>query len=330
MKRRRIAVAAVALVALAAAAWLLFFREASAEDLAAAGTVEATSADLGFQVPGRIASTMVDEGEQVGAGDVLAQLDAAELEAAHAAAVAQAATARAQLAELEEGARPEERTQAGAALDAAEQRLEDARRSLERTRRLEAGGAVSREALEQATTAYEIMRAQAVQAREQLQLVATGPRRERIDAARAHVAAAQAAVRQVEATLANTTIRAPFAGLVTVRHREAGETVAAGQPVLTLMNPADRWVRIYVREDRVGQVAIGQPARITSDSHPDTAFAGRVVHIAAEAEFTPRNVQTAEERVKLVYAVKVQITGDQALALKPGVPADVVLEAPSR
>ena len=308
---RRIPIAIGVLLLVAAAAWLLFGRSPSAGDvLEAAGTVEATTADLGFQAPGRIATVDAEEGARVSAG---------------AAAVAQLETARAQLRELERGARPEELAQARAAVVAADQKLEEARRDLDRTRRLEAGGAVSREALERVETAHVVAQTQAAQAREQLRLVQTGPRSERIEAARAQVAAAEAMVAQVDATLSNASIVAPFAGVVTVRHREPGETVAAGQPVVTLMNPADRWVRIYVREDRVGRVALGQPARITTDSHRDTEFSGRVVHIASEAEFTPRNVQTEEERVKLVYAVKVQVTGDDALALKPGVPADVVL-----
>lgn len=323
---RRIPIAIGVLLLVAAAAWLLFGRSPSAGDvLEAAGTVEATTADLGFQAPGRIATVDVDEGVRVSAGDLIAKLDVAELDARRAAAVAQLETARAQLRELERGARPEELAQARAAVVAADQKLEEARRDLDRTRRLEAGGAVSREALERVETAHVVAQTQAAQAREQLRLVQTGPRSERIEAARAQVAAAEAMVAQVDATLSNASIVAPFAGVVTVRHREPGETVAAGQPVVTLMNPADRWVRIYVREDRVGRVALGQPARITTDSHRDTEFSGRVVHIASEAEFTPRNVQTEEERVKLVYAVKVQVTGDDALALKPGVPADVVL-----
>jgi len=323
---RRIPIAIGVLLLVAAAAWLLFGRSPSAGDvLEAAGTVEATTADLGFQAPGRIATVDVDEGARVSAGDLIAKLDVAELDARRAAAVAQLETARAQLRELERGARPEELAQARAAVVAADQKLEEARRDLDRTRRLEAGGAVSREALERVETAHVVAQTQAAQAREQLRLVQTGPRSERIEAARAQVAAAEAMVAQVDATLSNASIVAPFAGVVTVRHREPGETVAAGQPVVTLMNPADRWVRIYVREDRVGRVALGQPARITTDSHRDTEFSGRVVHIASEAEFTPRNVQTEEERVKLVYAVKVQVTGDDALALKPGVPADVVL-----
>ncbi|HEU5207992.1 MAG TPA: HlyD family efflux transporter periplasmic adaptor subunit [Longimicrobiales bacterium] len=329
--KRRIPIAVAVVLLLGLAAWLLFGRSASASDtLEASGTVEATTADLGFQAPGRIAEVNAEEGARVGAGALLAKLDVAELDARRAAAVAQLETARAQLAELERGARPEELAQARAAVAAADQKLEEARRDFERTRRLEAGGAVSREALERVETAHVVARSQASQAREQLQLVQSGPRSERIDAARAQVAAAQAAVAQVDATLSNAKIVAPFAGVVTERHREPGETVGAGQPVVTLMNPADRWVRIYVREDRVGRVSLGQPARITTDSHPDSEFTGRVVHIASEAEFTPRNVQTEEERVKLVYALKVQIAGDDALALKPGVPADVVLVSDAR
>src|SRR5690606_22959604 len=323
---RRIPVAVAVIMLLVLAGWLLFGRSASADGvLDASGTVEATSADLGFQVPGRIAQMNAQEGTRVGAGDVLAQLDVAELDARRSVAVAQLGTARAQLAELERGARPEELAQARAAVAAADQKADEARRDLERTRRLEAGGAVSREVLERVETVHVVSQSQAAQAREQLQLVQRGPRSERIDAARAQVAAAEAAVAQVDATRANATVLAPFAGVVTVRHREPGESVGAGQPVVTLMNPDDRWVCIYVREDRIGRVSLGQPAHITSDSHPGTAFDGRVVHIASEAEFTPRNVQTDEERVKLVYAVKVQIVADAALALKPGVPADVAL-----
>src|SRR5690606_6934429 len=162
---------------------------------------------------------------------------------------------------------------------------------------------------------------------EQLALVRSGARRERVDAQRAAVRQAEAAVAQAQAMLSNARIRAPFAGIVTVRHRQPGEAVSPGMPVVTLMAPADRWVRSYVREDRVGRVSLGQRAEIRADAYPDRRYDGRVVFIAGGAEFTPRNVQTAEERVKLVYAVKVAIEGDSALELKPGVPADVRLLA---
>lgn len=325
MNRRVIAVPVVlALVGLGA--WLAFRPGGDdAGALEASGTVEATEADLGFQVGGRIAEISVREGDRVEAGALLARLDDAELAARLVAAEAQLDAARQVLRELERGARPEELRQAEAAEAAARQRMDEAARMLARTRTLHEGGAVSAEDLERAETAHEVAAAQHRQAAEQLALVRSGARRERIDAQRAAVRQAEAAVAQAEAMLSNARIHAPFAGIVTVRHRQPGEAVSPGMPVLTLMDPADRWVRIYVREDRVGRVSLGQAAEIRADAYRDRRYDGRVVFIAGEAEFTPRNVQTAEERVKLVYAVKVAIAGDNALELKPGVPADVRL-----
>jgi HlyD family secretion protein len=152
-----------------------------------------------------------------------------------------------------------------------------------------------------------------------------GTRRERVAAQRAVVAQAEAGVAQIDALLSNAVVIIPFAGVVTLRHRQPGETVSPGLPVLTIMDPEDRWVRIYVREDRIGEVRLGQQASIRSDTYPDRSYSGEVVFIANEAEFTPRNVQTTEERVKLVYAVKVRISGDPSHDLKPGIPADVSL-----
>ena len=94
------------------------------------------------------------------------------------------------------------------------------------------------------------------------------------------------------------------------------------------MDPGDRWVRIYVSEERIGRVKLAAAATLTADSFPDREYRGRVESIATESEFTPRNVQTAEERVKLVYEVKVRIETDEGLDLKPGMPADVRLELP--
>jgi HlyD family secretion protein len=132
-------------------------------------------------------------------------------------------------------------------------------------------------------------------------------------------------VERAEASLAYAVITAPLSGIVTARHREPGEAVQAGAPVLTVLDPNDRWVRIYIREDEIGAVRLGAAAEISSDTYPDRIYQGEVVFIGSEAEFTPRNVQTAEERIKLVYPVKVRITGDPDFELKPGIPADVTL-----
>jgi HlyD family secretion protein len=297
---------------LAIAGYLLFRNSGDGDLLAASGTVEATEAGLGFQVPGRIQWVGPREGDRVQTGDTLAALDRTELSA-------RLAQARALLAELEAGARSEELAQAREAAGAAEDRLADAQRDFQRVQRLFQGGAVSQEALDKAKLALDVAQSQRDQAEQQLRLVETGPRKERI-------AAQRAAVAQAEAALANAAIISPFGGVVSIRDREPGETVGAGAPVVTLMNLADRWVRIYIREDRIGAVRIGQAATITTDTYPDKRYQGSVSFISSEAEFTPRNVQTAEERVKLVYAVKVRITGDPSNDLKPGMPADVRLE----
>jgi HlyD family secretion protein len=326
MKWKAPLIGVVVLVLLVLGAWLAFGRTRDdGATLFASGTVEATQADLGFQLGGRIERIAVQEGESVAAGAELARLEAAELEARRGAAEAQIEAARALLAELQHGARPEELRQANAAELAARERMQEASRLLERARALEAGGAVSREALDQAQSAYEIARAQHEQAREQQGMVRTGPRTERLAAQQAALRQAESALAQVDAALSNAVIRAPFAGIVTVRHRQPGEAVGPGAPVLTLMDTADRWVRIYVRQDAVGRVSLGQQASIRTDSDPSRTYSGRVTWISSQAEFTPRNVQTAEQRVRLVYAVRVAITDDTAMVLKPGLPADVTL-----
>jgi len=297
--------------------------------IVASGTVEITEADLGFQAPGRIDSIAVHEGDQVEAGAALAWLDRSELTAERHAAASQQASAAARLAELEAGSRSEEIAQAREMLRAATDRETNAAREAARAERLFAGGAISERQRDAAATASETAQADRAAAAERLQLLQAGPRSEQIAAQRAVVAQTASAVARVDAAIDQTVIRAPFAGRVTIRHREPGETIGPGAPVLSLSDPRDRWIRIYVRGDQVGRLTLGQEATITADAFPDRTYRGVVTFIADEAEFTPRSVQTTAERVKLVYRVKVRVTGDEAFDLKPGLPADVRLETPT-
>jgi HlyD family secretion protein len=315
----------LALIVVGMAPILAACGEGDTGEIRASGTVEATDADLGFQLAGRIESILVREGGSVQTGQEVAFLDREELLARRRAAEAQRDAARALLAEMESGFRPEEIEEGRAALRQAEERRDDALRDSGRAQRLFDGGGVSQEMLDKALTAFRVAEAAVDQARLRVQILEAGVRPERIAAQRAGVAQAEAAVAQIDAAISNTVVTVPFPGIVTLRHREPGETVSPGLPVLTVMDPEDRWVRIYVREDRIGAVSLGQLATISSDTYPDRSYEGEVVFIANEAEFTPRNVQTTDERVKLVYAVKVRITGDPSHDLKPGIPADVVL-----
>ena len=321
----RIRIALVLVIVAVGAFFLLRGRDGQPDGVVASGTVEATDADLGFQVAGRVLAISVGEGDAVRAGDELARLDTRELEAALEGARAQLDAVEARLAELERGARPQEVLTAEAVVRAAATRAEEARAEQERSTSLFAGGAISRQARDRTEAALAVANAALEQAEEQLALVQEGPRAETIRAQRAAVAQARSNVTRAEAALGYAVITAPFDGVVTVRHREPGEAVGPGAPVLTLLDRSDRWVRIYVREDQMGLVRLGLAASIAADTDPDRTYTGEVVFIGSEAEFTPRNVQTAEERIKLVYPVKVRITGDADFELKPGVPADVTL-----
>jgi len=298
------------------------------KNLVASGTVEATEAQLGFPATGRIDSVSVREGDRVTRGQKLAVLDSAEIESRLEEARAHADATRAALAELERGSRPEEVAQARSTRDAAEVEHDNAVRNLERAKTLLEGGAISQEELDDAESREQVAKSRRDHADEELRLIQKGPRTERIAQQRALSAQADAQVRTLEATLSNLTILAPMDGIVTVRHREPGEITPSGSPVVTVMDPQDRWVSIYVSEDRIGQVKLAAAATLTADSFPKKTYRGRVESIASEAEFTPKNVQTTEERVKLVYQVKVRIEGDEGLDLKPGMPADVRLELP--
>lgn len=317
----------LALVA-AIATWYVQRDEGAATDeLTAYGTVEATDADLAFQMPGRVLSIAASEGDAVAGGAELARLDTREVEAVLAGARAQVRAAEALLAGLRRGARRQEIASAEAAVRSAGRRATEAGQNAERAERLYGGGAISRQALDQARTAVEVAYAARDQAQEALELLREGPRAETIRTQEALVEQALANVARAEARLAQAVITAPFPGIVTLKHRQPGEVVGAGAPILTLLDPLDRWVRIYVREDQIGRVQLGLAASIVSDTYPDRVYAGRVVFIGSQAEFTPRNVQTTEERIRLVYPVRVRITGDPGFELKPGVPADVTLSA---
>lgn len=330
MRRKMLTVLVIVAAVAGAAFWWWSNGDGDAAGrLVASGTVEATDAQLGFEIGGRLVRVVPREGEVVEVGQELAALDATELRARRDQATAQLAAAEARLAELEAGTRPEEIAQAAAEAAAARELLADAGRDLERARTLVGGGALPREALDKAESAHAVAADRLAQTEERLRLLRAGPRREQIAAQRALVEQGRAALATAEATLAKAELVASLAGVVTVRHREPGEIVAPGAAVLTVLDRDDRWVRIYVPEDRVGAVHLGAPASIRSDTYPEKEYRGEVVFVASEAEFTPKNVQTQEERVRLVYAVKVRIAGDAAFELKPGMPVDVTLELPA-
>jgi len=175
--------------------------------------------------------------------------------------------------------------------------------------------------LHSAEMQLRLAEAEVVAAQAALDELKAGPTEEEVAVAEAQVHQAEAAVRLIDAQIAQLTLIAPMDGTVTSRSRQVGETATAGAPLLTIANLDEVTLVVYIPENRIGQIRLDQEVEVRVDSFPERVFVGQVASIAGEAEFTPRNVQTQEERVNLVFAIKVRISNPDH-ALKPGMPAD--------
>ena len=161
-------------------------------------------------------------------------------------------------------------------------------------------------------------------AQAQVEGLQIGATPEQIAAVEAQVEIARAALESLEVQRDKFTLQAPISGLVLERPVHVGEVALPGAPLMTLADLDGVTLTVYVPEDQLGKVQLGQPVSVTVDAYPDRVFAGTVTFIASQAEFTPKNVQTREERVNMVFAVKVGLPNPDH-ALKPGMPADAVL-----
>ena len=170
-------------------------------------------------------------------------------------------------------------------------------------------------------------RAQLAEAEQAWQLYANGYRQEDVAQAKATVEASQAALDTIHRRLEELTVRAPVDGVIEAVDLQPGDLVAANAPAISLLDPKDLWIRAYVPENL--PVQLGQPVRVSMDAYPQRSFTGRISFIARQAEFTPNNVQTVEERSKQVFRIKVTLTGG-ADVVRPGMVADVWLEAGSK
>jgi len=318
---------AIAVIALAAAAAVFlsarYFGKRGEENmLLLSGNMEVTETNTGFKPAGRVIDLLVVEGQSVRKGDLLARLDNAEAASTVAQQRAALQEAGARLAELEAGSRPQEIEQAKADVQTQEAELVRIKKDYERSEILYYNGAIPSAQFDAAKSAFESRAAQLRRAAEQLSLTKEGPRKESIEAAAYRVRQARAQLRVAEERLNDTLIYAPFSGIILRKNVELGETVAQGVPVYTIGDLANPWIKVYVKEDKLGLVKLGQKAEVTTDTYRGKVYNGWVSFISSEAEFTPKNVQTQEERVKLVFGVKVLVENVNN-ELKPSMPADV-------
>ena len=299
--------------------------KAQSSDISLSGSIEARETDIAFQVPGRIATLSVDEGDIVKAGQDVASLDSRDYELALASAQANAAVSKAALKLVEAGARPQELQVAKSAVGEAEAQLRYAKSEVRRISSLVPKHLASQDQLDRASLQEDVARASLDQAQQQLALLQEGARKEEIARARADFAAKQQAVAMAQQQLSYVDLKSPVSGYVTLRLAEKGEVVGVGQAVFRVVELDKPWVRVYISERDLPRIKLDQSAEVRVDGLPGKVFKGRVAFISPEAEFTPKTVETKELRVDLVYRVKVEVANPDGV-LKIGMPADVTLQ----
>jgi HlyD family secretion protein len=322
--------------------------------LRVSGQVEATEVQVAPEVGGRLIELNAEEGDRVNAGDVVARLDRRDTELQIGRARAERDAAEAQLRLLLAGSRVEDVRQAEAQVDAAEAEVDAAEAEagaaaaeqqageMDLTRfeallRANAGSEKQRDdakarvdvAREHVRGAQEHVRAAQERVRAAQETVVrlkAGARREEVDAARARVAAADAQIAVLEKALKDADVIAPVSGTVTQKLADDGELAAPRNPILVITDLDNAWANLFVPEPMIPRIKLGQPATVFTDAGGE-GITGKVTFVSPRAEFTPRNVQTQDERSRLVYRIKVSVDNRDGV-LKSGMPVDAELALP--
>jgi HlyD family secretion protein len=348
------------------------------------GNIELTEVNIAFKTAGRLIERTVDEGDTVKKGQVIARLDRDQLVAQRDREVAGLQSAESQLAqaqtslqwekdtlaadieqrtadvasnvarlaELKNGARPQEKLDAQAAVDSAQSEVERSRKDWDRAQVLHRDDDISTAQFDQYRNRWETAVAALNSSKERQALVLAGPRVEVINAQvgqlermrgalkmaqanslemkrreqelttrAAEIARSRASIALIDSQLADTIAASPVDGVVLVKSADPGEVLSAGTTVVTIGDIEHPWLRGYVDETDLGKVKLGSKVKVTTDSYKGKVYDGRVSFISSEAEFTPKQIQTQQERVKLVYRIKIDLD-NSSRELKSNMPAD--------
>lgn len=294
---------------------------ANQHELTLYGNVDIREVELAINASDRIAEVLVEEGDRVEKGQLLARLERERFELAVARAEAALETQGQVVARLEAGTRPEEIRKARADLEAAAATENDARQTYERIEKL-APKSASRQQLDDAKGSYDAAAAQAKAAQAALDLAVVGPRKEDIAEAKAAYKRYQAELAQAKHDLKDASLHAPAAGVIENRLLEPGDMASPQKPVFTMALVDPIWVRAYVPEPQLGKIRHGMRAKVTADTFPGKSYEGWIGFISPSAEFTPKPVETPDIRTQLVYEVRVFVHNPQG-ELRLGMPATV-------
>lgn len=311
--------------------------EAPTDRIRVSGHVEATEVRLAPDAGGRVLTLNVKQGDRVQPGQVVLTLDTRDVTLAIDRAKAEHAAAAAQLRLVQAAARPEDVRQAESQIataraeqSAAASELAAAEQDLTRFESLLAANSGSRKQRDDAATRRDVARdrVMAAQSRvrtaeEALARVKAGARREEVDAARARIDVVSAQITTLEKTLGDTTLASPVGGIVTEKLVEVGEVIAPRAPALIVVDLDHAWADVFVPEPVVPLLRLNQAATLFTDAG-GAGIAGTITYISPKAEFTPRNVQTAEERSKLVYRIRISVDNTEGI-LKQGMPVEAEL-----
>lgn len=287
------------------------------------GHVEATDIRLATKVGGRVEAVSVKEGDAVEAGQELARIETTDIELLVRQADAERSAAQAELQLRLDGARKEDIAEMRAQLRATELELEGATRDFRRLDALVERGSGADKARDDARTRMDMLQAKVDATRASLARLEAGFRKEEIDATRARLASVDARIAQLEQQITDCRIVSPTGGVVTEKLVEPGELVAVGTPLVVVTDLQDAWLNVFVSEPSLPRVRIGDEVTVRTDDGQTRK--GRISYVASQAEFTPRNVQTEDERVKLVFKVKIGLENEDGM-YKPGMPAEAHID----
>ena len=299
-------------------------RGTDATRILASGHVEATSVRIATKVAGRLESLLVQEGDVVRAGQVLGTIATTDLELALEQARAERDQAAAEHRLRLMGARKEDIAELEAQIASVRSDLESAQKDLDRMQGLLDKGSGTSKARDDAKTRRDMTAHRLDSMNQALARMRAGSRPEEKEASRARLAAMEAHMAQLEQQLKDATIQSPLAGVVTEKVAEPGELLQVGSPLCVITDLTNAWLTVYVTGPDLGRIRLGQEAQVTTDDGQTRK--GKLTFIASQAEFTPKNVQTRDERVKLVYRVKISLDNQDGL-FKPGMPAEARLQA---
>lgn len=290
----------------------------------ASGNIEATNITISSQVAGQIQTILKDEGSLVAKGDTVLIIDPINYKLKLDEALSLLQSAEAQYSLLKSGARKEDIAQSEAALKQTEINFQQAEKDKERFEKLYESKSITKKQYEDAVNRYEITLAQFNSAKDNLKKIKNLARPEELSQAEANVNRVKASIELLKKNYNDCFVTSTSNGFIVKKFVEAGEYAGMLSSLFKLADLTNAALVIYISETELGKVKLGQEAEVTVDTYPDKIYKGKVIYISPEAEFTPKNIQTKEERTKLVFAVKISIPNPD-MELKPGMPADAVV-----